>query len=66
MKLGPTNTYPQGKLQEDDKGALRCSIGTDKGVVKIIFGVPTDWIGLPKREAIDFAQTILKHARKLP
>lgn len=65
-EFGATGTFPQGKLNDDDEGALRAGITYDKlnGVVMINFGKPVAWLGLPPPEARDLAQKLLWHAGK--
>lgn len=65
-QIGPMNEFPRGKLNDDDHGALRIAIGLEKDCVMIKFGIPTEWIAMPKANAIDFANTIIKQANKLP
>lgn len=66
-KLGKTNQFPKGKLNDFDEGEIQLAIGIDgKNQVMIIdFGTPTKWIGLPKKEATEFAELILKRAKEL-
>ena len=64
-KLGPTGDFPQGKLNETDEGALNIAIGQEDGVVRIHFGTPTAWVGLPPDQALAFASIIVKHAMEL-
>jgi hypothetical protein len=62
-KLGPTGTYPRGKLSPDDEGGLLLAVGADEhGNVKIKFGKKVAWIGLNSEQAIQFAMMILKKA----
>jgi hypothetical protein len=62
-KLGPTGSFPHGKLDPDDEGALLVSISHDeKRTVRIDFGTKIAWLGLPAPQAIAFAANILKHA----
>jgi hypothetical protein len=63
--LGPTGDFPHGKLNPDDEGGLNIAIGSDadgKNVV-IRFGKEVAWIALPQEQAVQFAMTILRHAR---
>lgn len=64
--LGATGTFPQGKVSDDDEGALKMAIAYDKldGIVRVEFGKPVAWIGLPPPEAIQLAEKLLWHARK--
>jgi hypothetical protein len=62
--LGATGRFPEGKLNDDDEGELRLGVAYDKldGIVRIEFGKPVAWVGLPPSQAIEFARVILKHA----
>jgi hypothetical protein len=62
-KFGPTGTFPLGKLNETDEGALKIGVAHDsKGNVILNFGTKVAWIGLPPEQAINFAKLIMKHA----
>lgn len=65
-EIGATGTFPDGKLNDDDQGALRIAVGYDRvdGIVRVDFGKPVAWLGLPKENAIAFAEAILKHAKQ--
>jgi hypothetical protein len=60
--LGPTGNFPQGKVGPDDEGGLMIQMTNWNGVVRIDFGAPVTWLGLPPDEAIEFAKKILKQA----
>jgi len=64
--VGATGKFPQGKLNDDDEGELRMAIAYDKvdGIVRLEFGKPVKWLGLPPPEAIQLAEKLLWHARK--
>lgn len=62
---GPTGDFPKGKLNEDDEGGLQIVVTHDEGVVKVAFGKPTAWLGLPPEEAVQLAGLIVKHAMDL-
>lgn len=64
-KRGPTSDFPHGELNDDDEGGLTLAISQEKGVVRIDFGEPTAWIGLPPELALEFAALIAKHALRL-
>ncbi len=68
VPLGATGDYPRGKLDEHDEGGLRPAIVADpaNGVLRIEFGKPVAWLGLPRVEALQFANLIVKNANKLP
>jgi hypothetical protein len=65
--LGPTGDYPRGKLRADDEGGIQVGVRADaeKQVVMIAFGGPVAWFGLPKAEALAFAEMIATHAKTL-
>jgi hypothetical protein len=54
--------YPQGQLNTEDEGALKLAVGSADGVVRVDFGKPVAWLGLPPAEAVQFARLILRHA----
>lgn len=58
--------YPQGKLNDDDEGALLIAMAIKDKTLIIDFGKPTHWIGLPKDQAIVFSKMILEAANKIP
>jgi len=64
--FGATGNFPQGKLNDTDEGALKIGITYDKldGIVRVEFGKPTAWIGMPPPQAIEFANLILMHAKE--
>ena len=65
-KLGATGDYPEGRLNEDDEGALNMAIGYDhkKDVVFIEFGSPVKWFAMSPAQAIEMANHLIKHARR--
>jgi hypothetical protein len=62
--FGATGDFPHGKLNDDDQGGLRIGIAYDKldGIVRIDFGKPVAWLGLPPPEAIELANLLLAKA----
>lgn len=62
--IGATGDFPQGKLNDSDEGALRMAIGYDArdGIVRVDFGKPVAWLGLPPPEAVGLARLLLRHA----
>lgn len=62
--VGATGTFSQGALNDDDQGDLRLGVAYDKldGIVRVEFGKPVAWLGLPPPQAIEFAKLILKHS----
>lgn len=57
--------FPDGKLNENDAGALAVEIGTEGNSVVIRFPKPVAWIGFTGDQAIEIAQTLIKHARRV-
>jgi hypothetical protein len=64
MKIGKTNDFPRGKLNDSDEGLQIAIAGRDKTVI-VAFGTPTAWIGLDKHTAIAFANSILEKANSI-
>ena len=64
-ELGSQGTFSKGKLNDDDEGDIKMMISRADGVVRVDFGKPVGWLGLPRAEAEEFANLILKHAREL-
>lgn len=64
--VGATGEFPQGKLNDSDEGALKLAVAYDKlnGVVRVDFGKPVTWLGLPPPEARALALLLLDHAGK--
>lgn len=62
--FGATASFPQGVLDDDDQGELRMGVAYDKlaGIVRLEFGKPVAWLGLPPEQAVALAQLLLKHA----
>lgn len=60
-----SEAYPRGKLCEGDEGILSMRIGIIDKTVVIDFGKDVAWLGLPKQEALAFAQEIINKANEL-
>lgn len=56
--------YPNGKLNDQDEGALAMMISSEPGIVKVQYPKPVSWIAFSPEEAIGLAQSLLEHARK--
>jgi hypothetical protein len=56
--------FPNGRLNENDAGAMAVAIGVENGVVIMNFGHSLKWIGFTPDQAIDLAEILIKHARK--
>lgn len=55
--------YPEGRLNENDAGAIAMSVGQEGGKVVMRFPKPVAWIGFTGDEAMQLAQTLMKHGR---
>lgn len=55
--------FPDGKLNDNDAGALAVTIGDEGGRVVIRFPKPVAWIGFTGDQAMEVASTLIKHAR---
>lgn len=66
-KPGPTGEFPDGKLNEDDDGGLiiKMQVSKENQVLMIEFGTNVTWIGLTKKDALNFAWNILSKAKEL-
>jgi hypothetical protein len=62
--IGPTGSFPKGKIDEDDKGGLAVAISTnrEKGIIKIEFGTYLTWFALRADEARHLAKELLERA----
>ena len=56
--------YPNGKLNDEDEGALMVKIGTEDGAVRIDFGESTEWFAMTPDMAVDMAISLVNHARQ--
>ncbi len=63
--LGATGQFPNGKLVDHDEGEIRFAVGSDpdKAVVLLDFGKSLRSVGMSPQQAIDVAQSLIKHAR---
>jgi hypothetical protein len=63
-EFGPTGTFPDGKLDETDDGALKIGIAYDgqNNLIRIDFGKPIAWLAMDPAQAMQFAKTIIKRA----
>lgn len=64
--LGATGEFPDGQLNKNDEGELRLGVGIEGKNVIIDFGKPIEWIGMPKENAIEFANILIANANNIP
>lgn len=64
---GATGLFTEGQISSDDEGELKMAIGADReaGIVRVDFGKPVGWLGLPKADAKHFAGMIVEKANLL-
>ena len=67
FKLGATGAYPYGKADATDEGELRLALAADyeQGIVRILFGKPIAWLGLPSGKARELAAALIEKADDL-
>lgn len=67
LQLGATGKFPRGPADATDEGELRLAVAADhhQGIVRIVFGKPIAWLGLPSNEARAFARLLTDHADEL-
>ncbi len=64
LKLGATGRFQRGQAAADDEGELRMALAADhaNALVRIEFGKPIAWLGLPVREARQLAGLLVEKA----
>jgi len=67
LRLGATGRFPQGAADATDEGELRMALAVDhqQAIVRIAFGKPIAWIGLPSAEARGLAAMLIEKADEL-
>lgn len=66
-KFGATGKFPFGRIDASDDGELQMGIAADhqSGIVRVEFGTPTAWLGLPSGVAREFAKMLISKADEL-
>lgn len=67
LKLGATGRFPYGKANADDEGELAMALAADhsQGIVRVEFGKPVAWLGLPSAQARGLAALLIEKADEL-
>lgn len=67
FKLGATGRHPAGKADETDEGEVQLAIAADHrvSIVRIHFGTPVAWLGLPATNARELAARLIEKADEL-
>ena len=60
----PFKSYPRGRLNTEDEGAIEIAVGVQQDVVIIAFPKLVSWVGLPAEQAEDLAETIQQRAKE--
>ncbi len=61
-QFGATGNFPDGKLTTDDEGEIQIGITQVDGRVVMNFGKAITWIGFTKEQALQIADSLIKHA----
>lgn len=59
------NKYPDGKLNENDRGAIPISLLVEDGRLVIDFSRSITWIGFSREDAIRFGEKIVEIAKTI-
>jgi hypothetical protein len=67
LRLGSTGRFPFGKADEEDEGELAMAVAADvpQGIVRVLFGKPISWIGLPAGQARQLGAMLIEKAQEL-
>ncbi len=67
FKLGATGNFPRGHADEHDEGELRMALAVDRAnaIVRIEFGKPIGWLGLPAQQCRELAAMLTEKAAEL-
>lgn len=57
--------YPYGKLIKQDEGEMALAVYVEGNAVRVDFGKPVLWIGLPPEQARGLAALLVKHAEQI-
>lgn len=65
--FGATGRFPRGRASAEDEGELQFGIAVDvaQGILRMVFGKPVQWIGLPSMEARALAKLLTEGADEL-
>lgn len=65
-RLGATGKFPEGKINEADEGGLNIGVATtEEGKIIVKFGTPVSWIGFDNKEAVQFANLLIRASLEL-
>jgi hypothetical protein len=63
-EIGPTGTFPDGKISPDDQGGMKVAIGIDstRRLIRLEFGGPVAWMAIPPEAALELALLLTEKA----
>ena len=64
MKPGPTGTYPQGKLNPKDEGALAIGFRVEHGKLVMEFGKEIAWFAMDKATATAMLAVLVRYVKE--
>jgi hypothetical protein len=56
-------SFPRGRLNPMDEGAIEIAVGVQQDVVVLTFPSPVAWVGMPAEQAEELADTIRARAQ---
>ena len=67
FKLGATGRFPYGKADASDEGEIAIGIAADhaNGIVRLQFGKPVGWLGLPSSHARQMAALLIEKSDEI-
>ena len=65
VKLGKTGDYPNGKLNDNDEGALILSLFIKNGTIILDFGTKMSWLAVKKEDAYKLGNALIESAKEL-
>jgi hypothetical protein len=64
ITIGATGSFPDGKLTDGDEGEIKIEITQVDGRVVMNFGKPITWIGFTLEQAVQIAESLIKHSNE--
>ncbi len=65
LNLGATGRFPEGKLNPDDEGELRCAIHIEADCVRLDFGKNVSWLSVTPTDARRLAALLIEKANTI-
>ena len=66
-KVGPTGNFPDGKINEGDRGEIKIQVGCDhvRGLVVVNFGAAVAWIAMSPEDCDNLAALLVEKGRAI-